>query len=235
VKPRYKRALLKIGGEVFSGEDAVIDRDSLQFVSREVADGLETGTDIALVIGGGNIVRGSSISALGIDRVAADYMGMLGTAINALAFEGYLRQSGVHAKVMSSIEMGPVCESYSRDRAMRYLDEGQLLLFSCGTGNPYFTTDTAASLRAVEIQADCLLKGTKVDGVYGEDPIDNPEAERYPKISYLDYLKKNLKVMDATAISFCMDHHLPVVVFDIYERGTLRRVLLGEETGTLIS
>jgi uridylate kinase len=234
VKPRYKRALLKIGGEAFSGEDAVIDRDSLQFIAEEVRQGLKTGTDIALVVGGGNIVRGSEISPLGIDRVTADQMGMLGTAINALAFEGYLREKGVSARVMSAVQMGPISEPYVKERALRHLTEGQLLLFSCGTGNPYFTTDTAASLRAAEIDADILLKGTKVDGVYDEDPLVNPGAKRYERIGYLDYLSKNLKVMDATAISFCMDRSLPVVVFNIYERGTLKRVLLGEEAGTLI-
>lgn len=235
MKPRYKRALLKIGGEVFSGGGETIDRKSLEFIASELEDTSKLGTALGIVVGGGNIFRGQDASTLGIDRVAGDYIGMLGTMIDSLALQEYLSQRGIPTKVMSAIEMNPIAERYVKNRAMDYLDQGLVLIFSCGTGNPYFTTDTAASLRAVEIEAELLLKGTKVDGVYEEDPIANPTAKRFGRLSYLDILNKGLKIMDATAVSLCMDHQLPVIVFNIYERGNLRRVLIGEELGTLIT
>lgn len=235
MKPKYRRALLKIGGEVFSGRKKTIDGKSLGFIAGEIEDALQLGTTLGIVVGGGNIFRGASASALGIDRVTGDYMGMLGTMINALVLGDCLEQRGIPAKVMSAIDMNPIAERYVKNRAICCINQGQVLIFACGTGNPYFTTDTAASLRTIEIEAELLIKGTKVDGVYEEDPITSPGAKRFEELSYLDYLDRGLEVMDSTAISFCMDHQLPVIVYNIYERGNLRRVLLGEEVGTLIS
>ncbi len=234
MKPKYRRALLKIGGEGFSGREKAIDEKSLEFVAGEIEDAVQLGVILGIVVGGGNIFRGASASVLGIDRVAGDHMGMLGTMINALALGDCLGQRGIPAKVMSAIEMNPIAERYVKNRAMHCINQGQVLIFACGTGNPYFTTDTAASLRTIEIEAELLIKGTKVDGVYEEDPITSPGAKKFEKLSYLDYLDRGLKVMDSTAISFCMDHQLPVIVYNMYERGNLKRVLIGEEVGTLI-
>ena len=235
MRPKYRRALLKIGGEVFSGEEKAIERTPLDFITGEIEDAVRLGTTLGVVVGGGNMVRGANASALGIDRVTGDYMGMLGTMINGLALRSCLVRRGVEATVMSAIEMGSISERFVRDRAMRYLDEGHVLIFSCGTGNPYFTTDTAASLRAVQIEADVLLKGTKVDGVYEDDPSANRGARRLEKLSYLEYLRRGLKVMDSTSISFCMEQELPVVVFNIYEKGNLSRALLGEGIGSTVA
>lgn len=235
MKPKYKRALLKIGGEVFSGREKAIAQKSLEFITDELEDAFKLNVSLGIVVGGGNIFRGQNASALAIDRVTGDYIGMLGTMIDSLALQDYLRHRGIPVKILSAINMSPISERYAKNSAIDYLDRRELLLFSCGTGNPYFTTDTAASLRAIEIEAELLLKGTKVDGVYEEDPIINPEAKRFGKLSYLDILNKGLKIMDATAISLCMDHNLPIIVFNIYERGNLRRVLLGEKVGTLIT
>ncbi len=235
MKPRYKRVLLKIGGEVFSGKEKALERKSLESIASEIEDAFKLGTVLGIVVGGGNIFRGQNAVDLGIDRVTGDYVGMLGTMIDALVLQDCLGQRGIPAKVMSAIDMSPISERYVKNGAMGYLDDGKVLIFSCGTGNPYFTTDTAASLRAVEIEAELLLKGTKVDGVYEKDPIRNPGAKRFGRIGYLEVLNKGLKIMDATAVSLCMEHHLPVVVFDIYKRGNLKRVLLGEEVGTVIA
>lgn len=235
MKPRYKRVLLKIGGEVFSGKEKALERESLESIASEIEDAFKLGTVLGIVVGGGNIFRGQNAVDLGIDRVTGDYVGMLGTMIDALVLQDCLGQRGIPAKVMSAIDMSPISERYVKNGAMGYLDDGKVLIFSCGTGNPYFTTDTAASLRAVEIEAELLLKGTKVDGVYEKDPIRNPGAKRFGRIGYLEVLNKGLKIMDATAVSLCMEHHLPVVVFDIYKRGNLKRVLLGEEVGTVIA
>lgn len=234
MKPRYRRALLKIGGEVFSASEKTIEKKSLESVATEIEDGFNLGTALGIVVGGGNIFRGQNASALGIDRVTGDYMGMLGTMIDALALQDCLGRRGIPAKVMSAIDMNPISERYVKERAMSYLDDGKTVIFSCGTGNPYFTTDTAASLRAIEMEAELLLKGTKVDGIYEEDPLTNPGAKRFGKLNYLEVLNRNLRIMDATAVSLCMEHQLPVIVFDIYERGNLGRVLLGEEVGTTI-
>jgi len=235
VKPKYQRALLKMGGEVFSSKENVIDKGSLEFITRELQEGLATGTALGIVVGGGNVFRGQRASDLGMDRVTGDYIGMLGTMIDSLALQDSLVQKGIRAKVMSAIEMSPISERFAKEKAICHLEQGYVLIFSCGTGNPYFTTDTAASLRAVEVEADVLLKGTKVNGVYSDDPMKDPQARRFGRLRYLDVLTKRLGVMDATAVSLCMDHKLPVIVFDIYKRGNLRRVLSGEDVGTLIT
>jgi len=235
VKPRYKRALLKMGGEVFSGKEKAIEKESLESIATEIEDAVSLGTVLGIVVGGGNIFRGQNAVALGIDRVTGDYIGMLGTMIDALVLQDHLGQRGISARVMTAIDMTPISERYVKNRAMSYLDQGEVLIFSCGTGNPYFTTDTAASLRAIEMEAELLLKGTKVDGVYEEDPLINPQAKRFGRLSYLDVLNRNLGIIDATAVTLCMEHQLPVIVFDIYERGNLKRVLLGEEVGTMIT
>jgi len=235
VKPKYQRALLKMGGEVFSSKENVIDKGSLEFITRELQEGLATGTALGIVVGGGNVFRGQRASDLGMDRVTGDYIGMLGTMIDSLALQDSLVQKGIRAKVMSAIEMSPISERFAKEKAICHLEQGYVLIFSCGTGNPYFTTDTAASLRAVEVEADVLLKGTKVNGVYSDDPMKDPQARRFGRLCYLDVLTKRLGVMDATAVSLCMDHKLPVIVFDIYKRGNLRRVLSGEDVGTLIT
>lgn len=235
MKPKYQRALLKMGGEVFSSKENVIDKGSLEFITRELQEGLATGTALGIVVGGGNVFRGQRASDLGMDRVTGDYIGMLGTMIDSLALQDSLVQKGIRAKVMSAIEMSPISERFAKEKAICHLEQGYVLIFSCGTGNPYFTTDTAASLRAVEVEADVLLKGTKVNGVYSDDPMKDPQARRFGRLCYLDVLTKRLGVMDATAVSLCMDHKLPVIVFDIYKRGNLRRVLSGEDVGTLIT
>ncbi|KPJ51185.1 uridylate kinase [candidate division TA06 bacterium DG_26] len=224
-----------MGGEVFSSKENVIDKGSLEFITRELQEGLATGTALGIVVGGGNVFRGQRASDLGMDRVTGDYIGMLGTMIDSLALQDSLVQKGIRAKVMSAIEMSPISERFAKEKAICHLEQGYVLIFSCGTGNPYFTTDTAASLRAVEVEADVLLKGTKVNGVYSDDPMKDPQARRFGRLCYLDVLTKRLGVMDATAVSLCMDHKLPVIVFDIYKRGNLRRVLSGEDVGTLIT
>jgi len=195
---------------------------------------LDCGVQIALVIGGGNIFRGLAASSRGMDRASADYMGMLATMINSLAMQDALEKIGVHTRVQSAIAMQEVAEPYIRRRAIRHLEKGRVVIFGAGTGNPYFTTDTAASLRAMEIGADVILKGTKVDGVYSADPKKDPAAVRYPSLTYLEVLKKGLQVMDATATSLCMDNSLPIIVFDITTAGNVRRVVMGEEIGTIV-
>jgi uridylate kinase len=189
---------------------------------------------IAIVIGGGNIFRGLGGEAEGIDRATGDYMGMLATVINALALQGFLEKIGVHTRVLSAIEIHQLVEPYIRRRAVRHLEKGRIVIFAAGTGNPFFTTDTASALRAMEIKADVILKGTKVDGVYDSDPKKNPAAKRFDALTYLDVLNKNLKVMDSTSISLCMDHSLPIVVFDLFKKGNMKRVILGENIGTKV-
>ncbi len=204
-------------------------------LAKEIKEVHALGSQIAIVIGGGNIFRGLSDSAKGMDRATADYMGMLATVINSLALQDGLENEGVYTRVMSSIEMHNICEAYIRRRAMRHMEKGRIVIFAGGTGNPYFSTDTAASLRAMEIHADVILKGTKVDGVYDSDPKKNPKAVRFDKLSYLDVLQRGLKVMDATSISMCMDNKLPIVVFDLFNRGNLKKVISGENIGTVVS
>jgi len=233
--PRFKRILLKLSGEALMGDGKYgISPRVLRDVAAEVKEVVEMGVEVALVIGGGNIFRGVSASTEGMDRAGADYMGMLATVINALAMQDALEKIGVFTRVLSAIEMQQVAEPYIRRRAMRHLEKGRVVIFAAGTGNPYFTTDTAASLRAMEIHAEVILKATKVDGIYTADPVKDPTATRFTQVSYIDVLKKNLKVMDSTAISMCMDNDLPIVVFNLGERGNITKVVMGEPIGTIV-
>jgi uridylate kinase len=211
-----------------------ISAKTLTGIAQDVKDVVDLGVEVALTIGGGNIFRGVSGATEGMDRASADYMGMLATVINSMALQDALEKIGVQTRIQTAIEMHQVGEPYIRRRAIRHLEKGRVVIFAAGTGNPYFTTDTAASLRAMEIHADVLLKATKVDGVYTDDPKKNPGATKFRTLSYLDVLKKNLKVMDSTAISLCMDNELPIVVFDLTARGNVRRVVMGEEIGTTV-
>ena len=234
-KARYKRILLKLSGEALVGDGKYgISPKTLSTIAQEVKDVVELGVEVALTIGGGNIFRGVSGATEGMDRSSADYMGMLATVINSMALQDALEKMGVQTRVQSAIEMHQVAEPYIRRRAIRHLEKRRVVIFAAGTGNPYFTTDTAASLRAMEIHADVLLKATKVDGVYSDDPRKNQAATKFRTLSYIDVLKKNLKVMDSTAISLCMDNDLPIIVFDLTHRGNIRRVVLGEEIGTTV-
>jgi uridylate kinase len=232
---RYKRVLLKLSGEVLGGTQGYgIDPATISAIALEIKDVVASGVELALVIGGGNIFRGLAASSKGMDRASADYMGMLATMINALAMQDALEQVGVFTRVQSAIEMQAVAEPYIRRRAIRHLEKGRVVIFGAGTGNPYFTTDTAASLRAMEIGADVILKGTKVDGVYSADPKKVPDAVKFKSLSYIDVLKKGLAVMDATATSLCMDNNLPIIVFDVGVAGNVKRVVMGEEIGTIV-
>lgn len=233
--PKYKTALLKLSGEILAGDKGFgIDPEVINGLAKEIKAVRDSGVQLGVVIGGGNIFRGVQAGAQGLDRVSADYMGMLATAMNALALQDILEKHGVDTRCMSAIEMQEISEPYIKRRATRHLEKGRVVIFACGTGNPYFTTDTAASLRAMEIGAEVLLKGTKVDGVYDSDPAKNPNAKAFSKVSYIEVLQKQLKVMDAAAISLCMDNSLPIVVFNIKSNGNLKRVLDGETVGTLV-
>jgi uridylate kinase len=235
VAARYQRILLKLSGEILAGTGGHgIDETVMARIADQIRDVHALGVQVGLVTGGGNIFRGLAASTRGMDRVGADYMGMLATVINGLALQHALEKRGLYTRVMSAIEMDRVCEPYIRRRAVRHLEKGRIVVLAAGTGNPYFTTDTAAALRAIEIGADVILKATKVDGVYSSDPVLEPSATFYPKISYLDILKRGLKVMDSTAISLCMDNRLPLVVFNVGEEGNLLRVVQGEKVGTLV-
>src|SRR5690242_19060570 len=232
----YNRILLKLSGEALMGDQSYgIDPAIATQVAREIGEIQALGVQTAVVIGGGNIFRGVAASARGMDRATADYMGMLATVINALALQDALEQIGVVTRVVTAIEMRAVAEPFIRRRAIRHLEKGRVVLFAAGTGNPYFTTDTAAALRAMEIKAEVILKGTKVDGVYTADPMLDPQATKYATISYLQVLERQLKVMDATAISLCMDNKLPIVVFNLREAGNVRKVVLGDPIGTTVS
>jgi len=232
---KYKRVLLKLSGEVLGGSQGYgIDPQVITTIALEIKDVLASGVELALVIGGGNIFRGLAASSKGMDRASADYMGMLATMINALAMQDALEQVGVDTRVQSAIEMQAVAEPYIRRKAVRHLEKGRVVIFGAGTGNPYFTTDTAASLRAMEINAEVILKGTKVDGVYSADPKKDPDAVKFQTLSYIDVLKKGLAVMDATATSLCMDNSLPIIVFDVGVAGNVKRVVQGEEIGTIV-
>ena len=232
----YKRILLKLSGESLAGDEGYgIDARVVDRYAEEVKNALSLGAEIALVIGGGNIFRGLSSAAADMDRVQADHMGMLATVINSLAFQDALERKGVFTRLMSAIKMEQVAEPFIRRRAIRHLEKGRAVIFGAGTGNPYFTTDTAASLRAVEIEADVIVKGTRVDGVYSSDPEKNPAAEMYKSISYLDVLKNNLRVMDLTAITLCRENLLPIVVMNMNAEGNLARLLNGEAVGTLVN
>ncbi len=233
--PRFKRILLKLSGEALMGEGKYgISPKTLQLIAQEVRELVGMGVQVGIVIGGGNIFRGVSASTEGMDRASADYMGMLATVINALALQDSLEKLDVFTRVQSAIDMQQLAEPYIRRRAVRHLEKGRVVIFAAGTGNPYFTTDTAASLRAMEINAEVILKATKVDGIYSADPVKDPSATRYKSLSYIEVLRKNLKVMDSTAISLCMDNELPIIVFDLGQPGNILKVVQGEDVGTLV-
>jgi uridylate kinase len=235
-RPKYKRVLLKISGEALCKEGGYgIDTDILLRIAEEIQEVTKTGVQLAIVIGGGNIFRGVAGSAKGMDRASADYMGMLATVLNALALQDALESRGVFTRVQSAIAMEEVAEPYIRRRATRHLEKGRVVIFAAGTGNPFFTTDTAASLRAIEIGADAIFKATRVDGVYDRDPLKHKGAEKFERLTYLDVLKKELKVMDATAISLCMDNKMPIIVFNMTKRGNIQKAIQGETIGTVVS
>jgi uridylate kinase len=232
---KTKRILLKLSGEALAGsKDFGLDAEILEFVAGEIRSVRELGCEVAIVVGGGNIFRGIQGSKQGIDRATGDYMGMLATCINALAMQDALEREGVVTRVQSAIRMEQVVEPYIRRRATRHLEKGRVVIFASGTGNPYFSTDTAAALRAMEVEADVLIKATKVDGVYDSDPKLNRSAKKFSQLSYIDVLNKNLKVMDSTAISLCMDNKLPIVVFNLSDKGALKRLVGGDRVGTRI-
>ena len=232
---RYNRILLKVSGEALMGDKGYgIDAHTVDFMAREIKDILSMGIELAIVIGGGNIFRGVQASLEGMERASADYMGMVATVINALALQNALEKYGIPTRVQSAIEMKELAESYIRRKAIRHLEKGRVVIFAAGTGNPYFTTDTAAALRAMEIGADVIMKGTKVDGVYSADPVKDPHAVKYHSLTYIDVLKKGLGVMDSTAISLCMDNNLPIVVFNLRGKGNIRKVIEGKKIGTLV-
>ena len=233
--PAYQRILLKLSGEALMGEQPFgIDPAVTTQIARDIQEIQQLGVQTGIVIGGGNLFRGLAASARGMDRATADYMGMLATVINALALQDALEHQGVMTRVASAIEMRAVAEPFIRRRAVRHLEKGRVVIFAAGTGNPYFTTDTAAALRAMEIKADVIMKATKVDGIYTADPVTHPDATKYDEIPYLKVLERGLKVMDATAISLCMDNKLPIVVFNLRTSGNLRRVVMGEAIGTTV-
>jgi len=234
--PKYQRIILKVTGEIFAGPlNFGIDGATVKAFAQEIKEVKELGCELALVIGGGNIFRGAVANEIGMDRASADTMGMLATVINSLALQDALEKLGVSTRVLSAIEMRQVAEPYIRRRATRHLEKGRVVIFAGGTGNPYFTTDTTASLRAMEIGAEIILKATKVDGVYDADPIKHAGATKFAELSYIEVLNRELKVMDSTAISLCMDNDLPIIVFNLMEKGNIKRVVSGEPIGTLVS
>jgi uridylate kinase len=234
-KLAHKRVLLKLSGEALMGEDAYgINRATLERIVSEVAEVVRMGVEMGIVIGGGNIFRGVALGAAGMDRATADYMGMLATVMNALALQDAMRRIGLASRVQSAINIEQVAEPYIRGKAMRYLEEGKVVIFGAGTGNPFFTTDTAAALRGMEMNVELVLKATKVDGVYTDDPKTHPDAMRYKRLTFDEAIVKNLKVMDATALTLCRDQKLPICVFSIFKTGALKRVILGEDEGTLV-
>ena len=235
-KPKYKRVVLKISGEALQGKKGYgIDPDVMSSIALQIQEVQGLGVEIAVVIGGGNIFRGlKAATTKGMDRGIADYMGMLATVINGLALQDALERIGVFTRVQTAIHMQQLAEPYIRRRAIRHLEKKRAVIFVCGTGNPYFTTDTTAALRATEIDADVILKATKVDGIYTKDPLKNRGAKKYARVRYIDVLKKGLKIMDATAISLCMDNNLPIIVFNINKKGNIKKVILGKKVGTLV-
>jgi uridylate kinase len=233
---RYKRILVKLSGEALLGSgDYGIDPATLKRVAGELREISQLGVQVAVVIGGGNIFRGAGLARTGMDRVTADHMGMLATVMNALAMQDALESLGIYARVMSAIRINEVCEDYIRRRAVRHLEKGRVVIFAAGTGNPFFTTDTAASLRAIEINADVLLKATKVNGIYSADPVKNPQATRYPRLTFDRVLNERLEVMDATAIVMCRDNKIPLQVFNVSNAGDLMRIVQGEDVGTVVT
>ncbi len=234
-KPAFHRVLLKLSGEALAGTQGFgLESQRVQEIAEELADAQKLGAQIAIVVGGGNIFRGVAQQARDMDRVSADHMGMLATVINALALQDALEKQGVLTRIQSAIVMNQIAEPFIRRRAIRHLEKGRIVIFAGGTGNPYFSTDTAASLRAMEIKADVILKATKVDGVYDADPMLVPDAKRFDKITYMEVLKRGLKVMDSTAISLCKDNNLPIIVFKLSDHGNIRKVILGENVGSRV-
>ena len=232
---KYKRVLLKLSGEALAPQGSSgIDPEAAKLISNQIKNCVQIGANLAIVIGGGNIWRGKVGLELGMDRATADYMGMLATVMNSLALMDALENIGVTTRVQTSIEMRAIAEPYIRRRALRHIEKDRVVIFAGGTGNPYFTTDTAAALRAVEINADLLIKATKVDGIYDSDPKKNPDAKKFDRLTYMDALNKQLQVMDATAISLCMENHMPLMVLNLWEEGSLRKALMGEKVGTLV-
>ena len=233
--PAYKRVLLKLSGEALMGDDAFgINPVTIDAMVKEIADVVNSGVELAIVIGGGNIFRGVAPAAEGMDRATADYMGMLATVMNALALQDAMKHIGLVSRVQSALNIEQVAEPYIRGKAIRYLEEGRVVIFGAGTGNPFFTTDTAAALRGLEISAEIVIKATKVDGIYTDDPKTNPDAMRFTTVSFDEAIGKNLKVMDATALTLCRDQNLPISVFSIFKQGALKRVVMGEDEGTKV-
>jgi len=234
-KPVFKRILLKLSGEALMGEDSYgINRATIERIVSEIAEVVALGIELGVVIGGGNIFRGVAPGAAGMDRATADYMGMLATVMNALALQDAMRRIGIAGRVQSALNIEQVAEPYIRGKAIRYLEEGKVVIFAAGTGNPFFTTDTAAALRGMEVGADIVLKATKVDGIYSDDPKVNPDARRFHDLTFDEAIVRNLKVMDATALTLCRDQNLPICVFSIFKQGALKRVLMGEDEGTRV-
>ena len=233
---KYKRILLKLSGEALMGNDSFgVNPDTITKIVKEIEVAISIGTELAIVIGGGNIFRGVALGAAGMDRATADYMGMLATVMNALALQDAMKHAGINSRVQSAINIDQIVEPYIRGKAIRYLEDKKIVIFAAGTGNPFFTTDTAAALRAMEINADIMIKATKVDGIFSDDPEENPEAKMYKKITFDEAIIKNLKVMDATAFTLCRDQKLPIAVFNIFKKDALKNLLLGNEEGTLVT
>lgn len=235
IKPAYKRILLKLSGEALMGDDAYgINRATITDIVKQIKEVVDLGVEVAVVIGGGNIFRGVAPAAAGMDRATADYMGMLATVMNAMALQDAMKNIGLKARVQSALSIEAVAEPYIRGKAIRYLEEGRVVIFGAGTGNPFFTTDTAAALRGMEMNAEVVIKATKVDGIYTADPKTNPDATRYQAVSFDEAINKNLKVMDATALTLCRDQALPIIVFNVFKHGALKRVVMGEDEGTKV-
>lgn len=234
-KPKYRRVVLKLSGEALAGEQGFgLEHAMLRTVAEQVKDVTELGVEVAVVVGGGNLWRGVAGSNQGMDRATADYMGMLATVMNALALQDAFEQNGIDTRVQTAIEMRAIAEPYIRRRAIRHLEKGRVVIFAAGTGNPYFSTDTTAALRAAEIEAEVILMAKKVDGVYDSDPVKNPQAKRFERLSYIEVLNKGLGVMDSTAASLCMDNNIPIIVFNLKQKGNILKVVLGEEIGTIV-
>ncbi len=234
-EPKYRKVLLKLSGEALQGEKGYgISAEVLETISEEIAEVNKLNIELAIVIGGGNIFRGIAGASKGIDRSTGDYMGMLATVMNALALQDSLEKKGIHTRVQTALNIEQVAEPYIRRRAVRHLEKGRVVIFAAGTGNPFFTTDTAATLRALEIGADLILKATKVDGVYDKDPLEHKDAVKFKELSYMEVLKKELKIMDATAISLCMQGNIPIIVFNLFENGNIKNVIMGKEIGTIV-
>jgi uridylate kinase len=236
LQPRYRRVLLKLSGEAFSAPGGEgLDSSQVAFVAQEARQAASCGVELAIVVGGGNVVRGTVLSKMGVDRATADYMGMLATVINGMALQDALERLGLETRMLTAIEMRAVAEPWIRRRALRHLEKGRIVILAAGTGNPHFTTDTAAALRAAELGAEVLLKATQVDGVYSGDPLEDPAARRYDRLAYVDVINRHLRVMDATAVTLCWENHLPIVVFKLREPGNIVRAICGEPIGTVIA